>query len=104
MQSYRKIELIVYRFIDWISASIAWLLVFAYRKRLEQPDVTWHEIFTDERLHTGILIIPLGWLVLYSVFDKYQDHLQVFQIGHLTKNVCTIIGRLFSIVLYSNAG
>ena len=31
------------------------------------------EVFADQKLILGIFFIPVGWLVLYSVFDKYSD-------------------------------
>lgn len=66
-------ELILYRFLDWLMASLSWLLFFAYRKKMEQPDVELLEIMNDPKLLLGLVIIPFAWLILYSVFDKYQD-------------------------------
>ena len=73
MKNQRKIELAIYRIFDWLSASIAWLLFFAYRKRLEEPSVSWETILEDPTLRFGLLVIPIGWLLYYQVFDKYTD-------------------------------
>lgn len=107
MRSYRKRELIFYRFIDWITAAMAWLLFFSYRKELEQPDVTWSEIIADPQLHTGLLIIPLGWLLLYSIFDKYQDIYRYSRFATLRRTfMLSLAGCLvlfFSVMLDDNS-
>ncbi len=54
-------------------AALAWLLFFGYRKRLEKPNIDWSKIVLDPTLIKGLIIIPFGWLILYAVFDKYQD-------------------------------
>ncbi|MBT8228975.1 MAG: sugar transferase, partial [Bacteroidia bacterium] len=73
MKNQRQGELILYRIFDWLSAALAWLLFFGYRKRLEKPGIDWAEIISDPVLFKGLVLIPIGWLILYSVFDKYQD-------------------------------
>ncbi len=69
----RRIELFIYRFLDWLTACVAWLLFFIYRKNLENPNTDLSSILSDPKLLQGLLIIPIGWLVLYSIFDKYSD-------------------------------
>lgn len=71
--SQRKIELFIYRFLDWLSAATAWMIFFYYRKSLEQPDLEFLQIFQDTKLVQGLIAIPFGWLILYSIFDKYKD-------------------------------
>ena len=69
----RQIELFIYRFLDWFTACLAWLLFFIYRKNLENPNLDFSSIISDPKLIQGLLIIPIGWLLLYSIFDKYSD-------------------------------
>lgn len=69
----RQIELFIYRFLDWLTACLAWLLFFVYRKNIENPNADLAQIFSDPKLLQGILVIPIGWLLLYSIFDKYSD-------------------------------
>ena len=69
----RQIELFIYRFLDWFTACFAWFLFFVYRKNLENPNSDFSEIISDPKLLQGLLIIPIGWLLLYSIFDKYSD-------------------------------
>lgn len=73
MIGQRKKEILIYRFFDYVTAMLAWFLFFVYRKRVEIPGISFKEVFQDDMLYIGLLIVPIGWLVLYSVFDKYSD-------------------------------
>ena len=73
MSKRRETELLFYRFLDWLSAVIAWFLFFRYRRRVEEVDIGILELFQDPKLIVGLLVVPFAWLILYSVFDKYQD-------------------------------
>jgi len=73
MSKRRETELLFYRFLDWLSAVIAWFLFFKYRRRVEEVDIGISELFQDTKLIVGLLVVPFAWLILYSVFDKYQD-------------------------------
>lgn len=69
----RKSELMIYRVGDYISAFLAWFLFFVHRKKIEFPDISIHQILEDIKLWQGLFIIPLIWMTLYSIFDKYRD-------------------------------
>ena len=73
MKEQRKLELVIYRVGDFIAAFLSWLLFFMYRKQTETPGITWEEIFKDARLWQGLILIPIIWMVIYSIFDKYRD-------------------------------
>ncbi|MBK9734615.1 MAG: sugar transferase [Saprospiraceae bacterium] len=73
MKEQRKLELLIYRSGDFISALLAWLLFFIYRKRIETPTITISEIFNDTKLWHGLLLIPIIWVIIYSIFDRYRD-------------------------------
>ena len=73
MKSQRKLELFIYRCIDFLSAMLAWFLFFCWRKKIEGFDISLPELFDDQKLIQGLFFIPIGWLILYSVFDKYSD-------------------------------
>ncbi len=53
-------------------ASLAWAVFFLYRKNAE--GTPWDTaFFTDPNFLLGILIIPIGWVLLYSIFEHYTD-------------------------------
>lgn len=73
MTEQRKTELLIYRAGDFLAALLAWLLFFIYRKRLVTPDISLKEIFSDYKFWLGLIVIPIFWVVIYSLFDKYRD-------------------------------
>lgn len=73
MKEQRKTELVIYRVGDFISAFVAWLLFFIYRKNIESPGLGLEQILIDHKLWQGLVLIPIIWMVIYSIFDKYRD-------------------------------
>lgn len=96
MKNQRQLELSVYRLVDWLTAALSWLVFFYYRRKLENPSVEISEVLSSERLHLGILVIPLCWVIFYSVFDKYTDIYRYSRLATLRRTfVLTTIGCLF---------
>ncbi len=92
----RKTELFFYRFFDWLSAGIAWLIFFVYRRRIVEPEVSISEVLSDEKLSLGLMVIPLGWVILYSIFDKYSDIYRYSRLGTLRRTLLlSLVGCLF---------
>ncbi len=73
MRGSRETEILFYRLLDWLAASLAWLLFYYYRRTVEIPGIFFSEVLGENKLHVGLLVIPFGWLLLYTLFDKYQD-------------------------------
>lgn len=95
MKQRRRVELLVYRIFDWLMAALAWFLFFCYRKRLEKPDIQLDEIVADPVLFKGLIFIPFGWIVLYSVFDKYQDIYRFSRFATLRRTfLLSLVGTL----------
>jgi len=63
----------IYRLMDYLAAVAAWFLFFVSRKKNEAPDILWSDILEDPKLVQGLLIVPIIWMVLYHIFDKYKD-------------------------------
>ena len=58
-----------YLFLDLLSALISWTLFFSYRKVfIEETPID----FTT-KFYIGIIIIPLFWIILYSVTGTYKN-------------------------------
>lgn len=92
MREQKKLELFIYRLGDFVAAFIAWLLFFTYRKNVENPETPLSTILVDPKLWQGLVLIPLIWMVIYSVFDKYKD---IYRYSRLE----TIKGTLFTTFL-----
>ncbi len=60
---------------DYIAASIAWALFFMYRKNAYSTDYSSLREITidDSNFITGMIVIPLLWLVFYFVMGNYKS-------------------------------
>lgn len=65
--------LLIYKTADFIAAALAWMLFFILRKQSENPAASFTRFFEDQKLYSGLLLIPVFWLLLYHIFDKYKD-------------------------------
>ncbi len=76
-------------------ALLAWACFFIYRKREENGSFSW-EMLDDQNFFIGILLIPLGWVLLYSIFDEYKDIYRKSRIRTIARTFWLIlIGVLF---------
>jgi len=83
--------------IDFIAAALAWLLFihilgaengFAFNKFKD-------EVFVQENLFFGLIIIPLFWLILYYVSGSYKNIFRRSRLGQFGQTLFTsIIGVL----------
>jgi exopolysaccharide biosynthesis polyprenyl glycosylphosphotransferase len=106
MKEQRKLELFIYRVGDFISAFLAWLLFFMYRKNVESPDIELIQILSDKKLWQGLFLIPLIWVIIYSIFDKYKDIYRYSRFETLkTTFFTTVLGVLllfFTVLMNDN--
>ena len=53
-------------------------------------------LISDEKLYLGLMLIPLGWVILYSLFDKYADIYRYSRLSTLRRTfLLTFIGSGF---------
>ncbi len=92
----RKAEIFIYRFLDWLTSCLSWFIFFVSRKFIEDPNQTFVEAISDEKLYHGLVLIPMGWLILYSIFDKYSDIYRYSRWATLVRTfVISFFGSLF---------
>lgn len=107
MNEQRKLELLIYRTGDFIAALLAWLLFFIYRKQLEAPGINLGEIWSDKKLWQGLILIPVIWMVIYSIFDKYRDIYRYSRLETLKSTFFTsflgVLLLFFSVLMDDNA-
>ncbi len=96
MDKRRRRELLWYIFFDFLSALVAWALFYSYRKMVvEQVSFSW-QLFYDIKLLYGLILIPIGWLLLYAIFDSYKDTYRLSRLSELSKTFfMSFIGVLF---------
>jgi exopolysaccharide biosynthesis polyprenyl glycosylphosphotransferase len=79
---------------DFVMAMLAWALFFLYRKQLEGPLLGW-EVLKDPNFTLGILIVPIGWSLLYAIFDQYAD---IYRMSRLTTLSNTFFLSFFGVL------
>ncbi len=98
MLSQRQFHTLLYKICDWLMAFIAWTLFYFYRKSQELGDFDWREVVQEGNFMIGVLTIPLGWLILYSIFDRYKDIYRLSRMSTLGRTI--LISFLGVLVLF----
>ncbi len=75
-----------YRLADFFTAMVSWACFFLYRKSLEGVPLE-SGVFMDTNFYYGILIVPLGWSLFYSLFDKYEDIYRLSRMATLARTI-----------------
>ena len=94
----RKLQTIKYIIADWFSAFLAWTIFFIYRKYIFDHNVFSHpqDIYNDQNLYLGLIIIPVFWLLLYIISGVYRRIYRKSRIRELGQTLlATFIGVIF---------
>lgn len=83
---------------DTLSAMLAWAALFLFRKlALEHTgfsDVA--DVFSDANFWLGLVLVPLGWLCLYTIQGAYRN---VLRRARLTELLDTLLASLIGVVV-----
>jgi exopolysaccharide biosynthesis polyprenyl glycosylphosphotransferase len=97
---YRKRRTITYIALDILVSMLVWFCFFSYRKFTELSYQTeqevWQLIFTDYKFYTGIICIPLCWVILYALGGIYN---QVWKKSRLKEFTTTFQQVLFGTLI-----
>jgi exopolysaccharide biosynthesis polyprenyl glycosylphosphotransferase len=94
----RKLQVFKYVFLDWLAALIAWGLFYIFRKYTENPEVLnqLETVFDDRQFWLGIIVIPIYWLILYTMIGSYRRVYRKSRLRELWQTlVITLIGVTF---------
>ena len=69
-----KRQMAKYLILDWIAAVIVWTLFYLYRKVNEEQGITnyFGHMIHDEKYWLAILVVPIFWLLLYTLIGSYR--------------------------------
>jgi exopolysaccharide biosynthesis polyprenyl glycosylphosphotransferase len=81
----RRRDTFIYGLADFCMAMLAWAAFFVYRKSLEGVPFGDSATWLDPNFYLGILIIPVGWLLFYDIFDRYTDIYRLSRLATLTR-------------------
>jgi exopolysaccharide biosynthesis polyprenyl glycosylphosphotransferase len=87
MTRQRRLHTVTYQIADFLTAMLSWACFFMYRKRLEGGAIDWSSLLVDNNFWYGIVVIPTGWVLFYSIFDRYND---IYRLSRLAT-----LGRTF---------
>jgi len=83
---------------DTLSAMLAWAALFLFRKlALEHTgfsDVA--DVFNDANFWLGLVLVPLGWLCLYTIQGAYRN---VLRRARLTELLDTLLASIIGVVV-----
>jgi len=94
MRPRKQISIAWYAVADLLTAALAWACFFFFRRwLLHQPVTENGQLLFDNNFWLGILLIPLGWLVLYTLVGAYRHLYKKSRLFEFTSTfVCSIIG------------
>lgn len=94
MKHGQKISIAWYAVSDFMMASLAWALFFFLRRAmLNQPVTDTGVLQTDTKFWLGIVFIPLGWLILYTILGAYHSLYGKSRLFEFTATfICSMIG------------
>ena len=91
----RQRDTYTYRLADFGSAMLSWALFFGWRKWAEGATLD-SAAFHDLNFYYGILIVPAGWFLFYSLFDDYRDIYRLARLSTLARTfVLSFVGVCF---------
>ena len=85
MTQERRLAIIVYTIADFLSAMMAWSCFFLYRKWFVEGKMYDFSVLDDPKFTFGVVIIPVGWVLFYSIFDKYRDIYRLARVETFTR-------------------
>jgi polysaccharide biosynthesis protein PslA len=85
-----------YALSDYIAAAIAWMIFYFLRKQLLDQALQ-----TNYKFWLGIVFIPLGWILLYTLVSSYNSVYKKSRLNEFTTTfVCTTIGCIALFFLF----
>ena len=97
MKQNKPIHIAWYVFSDFIMASLAWAIMYFLRKYFLGLQVSDDgELNTDKTFWLGVSLVPLGWLILYTLVGSYRSLYRKSKFQEIsTVFVCSLIGTSF---------
>lgn len=95
LRSERRKAIYLYALSDYIMAAIAWCIFFLYRKKLEGYPVS-AELLKDTKFYFGIVLVPLAWVMFYSIFEGYRDLYRLSRLSVFARTFfLSVVGVVF---------
>ena len=93
----KRLQVAKYIFFDLLSSALAWSIFFYYRKIYVESEkfgkIPEHVI--TEKFWTGIVIIPLSWLLIYFIIGNYKD---IYRKSRLAEFLNTLMSSIIGVI------
>jgi len=92
--SSKKIHIIWYLVSDYLAAMLAWIILYFTRRYLLQEFIeTSQGIYLSNRFWSGLVLIPFGWLMFYTLVGAYRPLYRKSRLNEFTITfICCLIG------------
>lgn len=98
----KKKQTIKYIVFDLLAALLSWSALFAFRKLVLDPPADGYrlspldlQLFSDPNYWLGLLLVPAGWLSLYTILGTYRNVLRKARLKELLDTLmATLIGSV----------
>lgn len=97
MKQTKPIHIAWYVFSDFFTASLAWGIMYFLRKYYLGLTVSEDgELAIDDNFWLGITLVPVGWLILYTLVGSYKSLYKKSKLKEITTVfICSLIGCTF---------
>lgn len=97
MKQTKPIHIAWYVFSDFLMASLAWGIMYFLRKYFLGLTVSEDgELAIDDNFWLGITLVPLGWIILYTLVGSYRSLYKKSKLQEITTVfICSLIGTAF---------
>ena len=86
---------LLYILFDFLMALVAWVCFYVFRKLNIEDKPYEPEVFLqDTNLLYGIIVIPIGWVMLYAIFESYKD---IYRLSRLSTFANTFFLSFFGV-------
>src|SRR5687768_2315419 len=94
MQQSKRLHSIWYLLSDYMAAILGWCaLYFIRRYLLKEPIVVDGLIYLNDRFWYGIILMPIGWVMLFALVGSYHSLYKKSVLNEfLLTGICSIIG------------
>jgi len=100
MTGKRRRDIFIYLVLDMLSAALAWSVFYILKERAVSHE-SLEPFWSESSFWYGNIFLPLGWLLLYAIYDSYRDVYRLSRFSVLVKTYWqTILGVTFLFLIF----
>lgn len=102
MKKSNQIPIALYVMTDFLTASLAWAIFYFVRKWLLKQNISSDGYLQiNEKFWLGVILIPVGWLILYTIVGTYRSLYKKSRFFEFTTTfICSLIGSIILFFLF----